>query len=77
MHLDKNVYILDGIKLTKRIIGRIITNGKEDKDSRKFKNKIKCYILNKQIIIKTNLSQEQWNKFCEGELSDFDLEKYA
>ncbi|SMC19417.1 hypothetical protein SAMN02745134_00825 [Clostridium acidisoli DSM 12555] len=45
-------------------------------DAYKYKNTVIGYLDGYiPIFIKTNLNQEQWDKFCEGNLSQEELEK--
>lgn len=34
-----------------------------------YKNTVISYMGDMKVLIKTNLTQKQWNKFCEGKLS--------
>lgn len=53
------------------MVGQIYT-GKRDNQ---FKNVVIGYVCgNIPIKIETNLNQEQWNRFCDGELSMWELE---
>lgn len=67
--------VINRSQLSKRPVGRAIENISDIKDDR-FKNIVISYINNKSVLIKTNLTQEQFNLFTEGKLSRKELEKY-
>lgn len=72
--MDTNVYAYDENGIYEKVIGVIVGGEGEER----FKNTIQAYIAGiLPIEVKTNLTQTQWARFCEGELSDLELRKYA
>lgn len=55
----------------KKLVGVVF--GQEGWDN--YKNIVVGYIDDIQIFISTNLNQDQWDKFCDGRLSESELLK--
>lgn len=68
-----NIYAIapDGTLNTKIVVGTIGTEGHTS-----FRNVVNGFIAGIiPVKIKTNLSQMQWDKFCNGELSELELRR--
>lgn len=67
-----NTYEIDKSKIGKRVGCILGSDGEEE-----FSNIVIGYINGQNpILIRTNLSQSQWNDFCDGKLSKQELDKY-